>query len=219
MKKLYFLSLLLIFSLLLSSCSSSEFDIHETSNEIRLLIEEKTRSEEYWQLKSSGYSSLEELREKLIANDYDRPIRCYKIQLLDLDKALEELIIRDTEDPEHYSNLSDSLKEELTNVYKHYPITIMTQILHWLSINSRVQEDLACSTTKVIENAKIGDTVVGYLYIFETGKPIIVYYGQIGKSEVVAIGTFITNSDYKTLSKTRDIFEPYGCTVEIEFDT
>ena len=220
MKKVICLCFLVLISLLLPSCENSKFDIHETNNEIRLMMEEKAKSEDYWQMRISGtYRSYEKEREMYMANDYDRPIRCYKIQLSDLEKAKEKLLFKDTTDQEHFDKLPEVLKQEIENEHKN-EFNLMKSIVNHILLSGS-NYDIGthiCDTTKTLKNANMDESTIAYLYIFETGKPIIIVCGHETEATTVAYGTFIINSDYKTLSEARDIFEPYGCSVEIEFE-
>lgn len=213
---------LIIFNtLVLSSCNlSGKVDVHAVSQDIRLLMEEKTKSEDFWQVQISSTPprSYEEDRQEYIANDYDYPIRCYEIKISDLDVAKSKLQFRDKSDEEHYNNLPDNLKKEIDDSYKS-TFKIMQIIVYNIQTidYSHYGMSTICNTEKLLENSKIDETAA-YLYIFETGKPIIIIFGETGKRQVTAIGKFITNSQYKTLSETRDIFEPYGCSVNIAFE-
>ena len=220
MKKTLCLCMLIIFLFLLSSCESSKIDIHNVNNEICLMMEEKARSEDYWQMQISGtYMSYEEERKVYMANDYDRPIRCYKIQLTDIEKAKDKVLFREERDREHFDKLSDSLKQDIESVYYKNDFHLMNSIVNNIIMygNYGIGSHI-CDTTKKLGNKKMDNVAAAYLYIFETGKPIIVVCGYETESNAIAKGMFITNSDYETLSKTRDIFEPYGCSVEVDFE-
>ena len=221
MKKTIYLCMLVIVLLLISSCKSSKVDIHDANKEICLIMEEKAKSEDYWQLYISGtYRSYEEERKKYMANDYDQPIRCYKIQITDIEKAKEKIMFAEEKDREHYDNLPAFLQQDIENAYCSNDFVLMKNIANRITLYGSNYEfhSHICNTSKALENTKLDDAATAYLYIFETGKPIIIVCGYESESSGVAYGMFMMNSEYKTLSETRDVFEPYGCSVEIEFD-
>ncbi len=111
-------------------CKSNEIDMHKESMNITALMEMKANNEDYWQLQWSGSKkSWEEERSYFTANDYDRPVRCYRITKPDAEKCKEKLLLRENEQ-EQFNNLPNELKEDLTQRYFN------EQILFQLVMNS-----------------------------------------------------------------------------------
>ncbi len=218
MKKIISL-LLVVFSLFSFSSCTQQVDVYKESMNITSIMELKASSEDFWQLNISGTpQSFEEERKIFMANDYDRPIRCYRISQPDPETVKQIFLFPEDGDKELFDSLPDALKEE----YKNYndTATLFSTVFQRVQFSSPSSHSMGlsiCRTLRILPNAKI-DAPVAYLYIFETGKPIAVLFTQKSDSEVSVQGYFLINSDYATLSATRDIFEPFGCTVEIEFD-
>ena len=198
-------------------CKTNEVDLHKESMNITALMEMKAKSEDYWQLSVSGTrQSFEEDRAYFIASDYDHPIRCYRITKPDSDKCKDKLLFKENEQ-EQFNNLPDELKTDLTKKYSDEKLLFQYIISYLQHFDFDNHLASVCNTTKIIEKLTIEEPIA-YLYIFETGKPIVVLFTSDKKNSTTAQGFFLPNSEYKTLSETRDIFEPYGCTVEIEFE-
>lgn len=217
MKKIITILISIITVILCFSSCDKELDVHSESIEIMKLMEMKANSEDYWQLCISGTTeSFEKHRAYFIANDYDTPIRAYKITQPTSDMVKQKLLLREGEE-EELNNLPEVLREELITRYTNLNIIFEVVLNYIQSSDSGTFFSSTCNTSTVIENATI-EKAVAYLYIFETGKPIVVLFSNNQQGGVRVQGMFLTNSTYETLSLTRDIFEPYGCTVEIEFD-
>lgn len=197
-------------------CKSNKIDIHKESMNITALMEMKVKSEDYWQLYDTGTpNSFEKDRAYLMANDYDRPIRCYRISKPNPELVMNKFLFRENEQ-EKYNNLPDELKNDLKQSYSNEK-NLFQLVINDIQFSIDNYRATFCNTLKIIENATL-EKPIAYLYIFETGKPIIVEFSTYYENAVSVRGYFLVNSEYKTLSQTRDVFEPYGCTVEIEFD-
>lgn len=201
-------TVLVICLLLYSGCSQPLPDttLYDNGIEMTLLMGDMIKNPDY--LDILGLSLYSSSVEKFYANDYDTPIRTYIIEVPSNERILEMLTIGKTEE---LNELSSDLREQLRNLSSFEKI-ISNLILQ----NSNFDEHIICmalSAQKVIEGTLKKD--VAYLYTFETGKPIIVYYRQQANNSILVKSFFMGKNDYETLSETREIFEKLECTVTV----
>ncbi|MBE5754072.1 MAG: hypothetical protein E7340_01870 [Clostridiales bacterium] len=111
-------------------------------------------------------------------------------------------------DETQLDKLSDNLKEQI-----EYKFSFST-IINTLNNNDYKTAVLSNSfkATKTFDG-KISSSEV-YLYTFETGKAIAVIFEPFGEKQFTATGYFVFVENLSSLSKIREVFEPFGCTVE-----
>lgn len=127
------------------------------------------KSEEYFDitLNNNQYKSY---KEKLVANDYDCPVRVFSIDIPDTEVILKNL---GADEYDIYENLPDTLKQQINNR------------VSFLTIASKLNYEKNDTNAVVVYNnytAGISfkkyslSKPIAYLYIFETGKPILVLF-------------------------------------------
>lgn len=202
MKKIFAL-ILIILILSLSGCSN-KIDLYETGIDITTTMEILTKDATFNEnmLGSDSY----EVCKDFAVNDYDSPIKVYSISKHDIEKVFN-LIINDAE------SLTSEGEEQIKNIINDYSYVLNLIQLKNISNNFeylRYISSFKCN--KVYEKKRI-DEECSYLYVFETGKPILVHYKQVG-DDVYVTGSFLILED-TTLSGLREVFEVYGCKVEV----
>lgn len=150
-----------------------------------------------------------------IANDYDTPIRTYLISAPQLDKV-KEIIFANKKDT--FENLPEEIQKtfikkiELSISDSHF-IPYINGRGYYLDQKYSWEDYIIASDLNAIKefNGKLKEPL-NYLYLFETGQPIIVNFTPKDNKTITAIGKFAL-WDCSTLSAVRETFEPYGCTV------
>lgn len=201
-------TVLVICLLLSSGCSQplSDATLYANGIEMTFLMGNMIKDPAY--LDIMGLSLYSSSAEKFYANDYDAPIRTYVIEVPSDERVLEMLTI---EKAEKLNELPSDLREQLLN-----SISFEAIISNLILQNTDFDEHTICmviSAQKVIEGTLKND--VAYLYTFETGKPIIVYYRQQANNSILVKSYFMGKNVYETLSETREIFENLECTVTV----
>ena len=192
--------------LMLSACNKTP-DLYEKGIEITTIIGEMVNSEDYAQVMGLDANDKIEL---VKAKDYDTPTRVYKISVPVVDAYFEHLRTHAKNwDKSPYDKLSDNLKEQIKNRYSFLTIVDhLNSIYNWdgLVLSS------AFMAYKKFDGNISSSTV--YLYTFETGTPIIVLFEPFGDKQFTAKGHFVFAEDLSSLSKVRDVFEQFECSVE-----
>lgn len=161
-------------------------------------------------LELRGISSSSSSTKEFYANDYDTPIRTYIVAVPSNESILEKAMsMTDTD-------RLDKLKELPENLYKQfsYMATFDLVIMNMIHKNSSFDETLICQSLiaqEVVEGTLEKD--VAYLYTFETGKPIIVYFSQQAPNSIFVRSYFIGKNNFTTLSDAREAFAEFDCNV------
>ncbi len=145
--------------------------------------------------------------ESIIAKDYDSPTRAYLISIPSFEVLYQKYQNADTSS---FDELSDGLKEQVKGWFNFYTVLFRINADH-------VGIDELSIFSTLFANKKFDGKITSskaYLYIFETGRPIVVVFEPFGDKQFTAKGYFLFVNDVSTLSKVKEIFEPYGCDVE-----
>lgn len=194
--------LICLISVALAACGKTP-DLYRAGVEMTTLMGEMTNSEQYREV--MGIS--DEQTSFVQANDYDSPARAYEISVPSFEDLYEKM---NNEGVLRLDELSDDLKEQAKTRLNIYTV------LNFVNMHYGSASSLAASSVFMAEkrfDGKIASSVV-YLYIFETGIPIAVVFEPFGEKQFTAKGIFLCAGDISTLSKVREVFEPFGCNVE-----
>lgn len=195
-----------IFSFGLMSCVKDN-QLYEKGISVTTVMGEMVKSEVYTDMLGGENSDNVLVR----ANDYDTPIKCYGMTVPSAERLIESVGSADYK--EQFESLSPTLQEQIKS-----RSTFLTVINYENFSNSSVSSVEAMALSAIYAahlkfNGKLDETVA-YLYIFETGKPIVVIFTPIDKKHFLADGYFFFSKDCSSLSSVRNIFEKYGCNVE-----
>lgn len=199
MKKFALCCLLCSVCFLSIGCNMSTQDLYKHGIYMTSMLDLALNNEEYKDLQG-----INEDVSKYLSKDYDTPESVFKINI----PSNEELI-------KFYKNydkvmvLPDDLKESYIDRYD-FNIVINTIIYDncksddiWISISLGVFEFFEGTI----------DKSEAFLFIYETGQPIITYFMPSG-SKIQSIAYFLPIENVRTLSGARNLFEQYGCQVE-----
>ena len=192
------LSILAMFMVvLLSSCKSSNVDeLYNYGIEMTTMTQKMIKNQDYIDL-IQPESDLD----IFVASDYDSPIRVFAASNLNYEKYISTL-----DDAEKYNNLPEDIKQQLynrvlpnidiilNNNYMLYP-SIISTFKCFMTFESSIKEDMV------------------YIYLFETGKTIIVKFEKVSDNVISATSNFFP-TEAKTLSEFRDLFEIFDAEVE-----
>ncbi|MDE7373659.1 MAG: hypothetical protein K2N18_06315, partial [Clostridia bacterium] len=182
---------------------NKEADLNRRGLQMTVQLEERIKSDTY--SKYCGGDFHESERRAFFANDYDTPTRVYQITVPDAQTILSKM---SDYDENEWNELPNSIKEQLLN--KVSIQTIVNQI------NFQNGSDMLWVTsvyiaTKQFNNYSLKNDVT-YLYVFETGKPIIVTFAPYNGG-IKATAQFLVTEKVNSLSSLREVFEPFDCTV------
>ena len=196
--------MIVILAAAVSGCGPtlSNADLYNTGIEMTSLMGEMVKSSTY--LDIIGMLPLDDLT----ANDYDTPIRTYVIEVPSNENILE-IAVSDKLD--ELKELPENLREQLCALATFD--SVITEILFESTEIHESPMYLGVYAQKTLEGNLKND--VAYLYVFETGKPIIVHYHQQAKNSITVKARFIGKNIFETLSDTRDVFEKFGCKVSL----
>ena len=198
---------------------NNQINLYEYGIEVTSLIGEMIKDETY--LEYLEITSLAKPKPELspintfTANDYDEPIRTYSATNPELEKY-KSYILQNKK--EVFDKLSDEIKKAINQ-----KINIMLssnnfifQISSYKYFNEEYswEDYIIANNTSVIKEFNIRlKEPINYIYVFETGKPIIVNFTPKDKKTTIATGMFFLG-DCSSLSSIREELEPFGCTVE-----
>ncbi len=189
----------------LVACNNSP-NLYQKGIEITTTMGEMVNSETYVEMMGVPSNSNIDL---IKAKDYDTPICVYKISSPSFDAFVQNLNLDKTK----LDELSENLKEQIENKYS---FSTIINLLNQEVFNIYGTDALVLSSSFVankVFDGKISSSSM-YLYTFETGKAIAVVFTPFGENKFKASGHFVFTEDISSLSKAREIFEPFGCTVE-----
>ncbi len=209
--------LLAVISLTLISCGvgegnkgAQEANLYESGIETALVMEEMAESENFKTLLGAPEYDFT----NMLAEDYKVPVSVYSIttptyeqyfHLLETAKEGEAGPFTET-----WNSLSDELKEQIKKRFSFSTITnlILSNYagISQLSVSSVYRAYLRFDGS--IEEE------ISYLYVYETGAPIIVTFTPACCDVYSATGQFLFDVDCSSLDKVRDIFELYNCEVK-----
>lgn len=196
---------LLIATMCLLSGCNRDADLYEIGLQVTTAMDEIVKSDYYFQLLGYGEENVPS-REGFIANDYDSPERVYIITIPDTESMLKKL---GGIDDENYNQQSDTIKKQIIDY--HSFITIVPNIINGNNGNEAVVISQSCRVKLSFGKCKL-KSEVAYLYVFETGTPILVLFTPDHNS-VTAQGVFLDSNKLNSLSEVRELFETFGCTV------
>ena len=184
-------------------------DLYQAGLEMTVLMGEMVENDDYANLLIGNYSEVD--IGKVRAKDYDTPVKVYNISQSTFEKTIEELSKNGSTFKETYEKLPDSLKEQLKQRIN------FSSVINLNNQSSSNFEQIVLANNFVAQRSKKGTIKqeTAYLYIFETGKPIIVLFTPITNEEYRMVGMFFMVEECETLSEVRTLFEPYGCEVSI----
>lgn len=158
---------------------------------------------------------------KFIANDYDTPLNVYKISIPNNQEIIDSLITNNQENQNSpYLDLTDELKKQI-----EYSLNVEDIIFHlntysiysfstnWNDLINKDKIIRQAYTGRNYYNGKINKEIA-YLYTFETGQPIFVFFKNLN-NKILATSFFIPNENFSTLSGTRKVFKVLNCSVEL----
>jgi len=189
-------------TLVISACniSPSMSTLYKTGIEMACLLEEMIDNSDYLEIQEISSDSIK----KYYGNDYDNPSKAYIIQP-PTSSRLVELIKIDYAD--ELANIPNHLREQLT-----YLLDLKYVVLRDILTKDVDFDDVViCNTLIATKNIKgnLGNDVA-YVYVFNTGVPIIVYYHQQAKNSIAILSHFLLP---ESLSNTLELFDKYECKV------
>lgn len=204
MKKLL-ITLFAVFAMVLSGCGDANLNLYNAGIEVTKAIETLIKDQVY-----VDYCLGDDFKEEVdlfVASDYDTPIKVYSISKHDPDKLMEFLGV-------NFDNASEEAKQQIYYKASDFESSVLNLIFsytveHYDFDVYIVSNYFRC--IKMYDGYKLNEEL-SYLYIFETGKPILVHFSEINGS-VQALGGFCLLDT--TLSALRDFFEPLGSSVSI----
>lgn len=209
MKKTFtiFLSVLLCACFALCSGCSKKLDLYDCGKEMTVQMEELIKSDFY--ADNSGLNvELKSIREDFIANDYDTPIKTYRIEMPNKMTLVFKLMdITETE----WNEISPAVQAQILETIS-LQLAISRINIEMSSVNVFAFTNNYIITKQFDKYSLKAE--VAYLYIFETGKPIIVTFTPCHNG-ITARAQFLTVVDKTSLSALRELFEPFDCTVTV----
>lgn len=199
MKKI-FIVFLLIFISFLTGCDK-ELNLYEAGIDVTSSMELLVKDEAYVERMVGSHKTA---INDYIASDYDTPVKVYSISKHDTDKVMEMF-------SEDMVGLSEEAMKQIRLNAESFS-SVIGMVLNSVSGSSDllwIANVIRC--TKVYEGYTL-DEECAYLYLFETGKPILVYFREVN-GDVYASGYFFLQDT--TLSELRDLFAPFGSEVEV----
>lgn len=213
MKKVWLIILSCLMVFVFPACKK-DVNLYNEGIEVATTMEKMVKSDDYFGLTVSLDNDFQQIREeKLIANDYDTPIKVYSISIPNKDTYLRETGVLETEE---WANLSSELREQVKNTLTDEFIfnTILNSLI---SYNNSYKEKVTIFNLlvyrKAIQDSSLKSSIM-YLYIFETGNPIIVLFSA-SNNKIDVEGHFILSDELNSLSSIRGMFEEYGCEVNV----
>lgn len=212
------LILCITFIFSLTGCNKQE-SLYEYGIEVTTLIGKMVKDEAF--LEYTGITTMAKPKPDLTpinmfaANDYDTPIRAYKVTTPQLE-AYRNYYLKDKN--EIFDKLSDEMKDSIN---KRYNLAFKDGSFIFQIVNNKYftgeitwEDNIIANDMFAVKEFKIKlKEPVNYIYVFETGKPIIVNFTPKDKKTIIATGMFFFG-DCTSLSSIREDLEPFGCTVE-----
>ena len=165
MKKVWLIILSCLMFFVFPACKK-DVNLYNEGIEVATTMEKMVKSDDYFGLTVSIHDDFQRIREeKLIANDYDTPIKVYSISIPNNDTYLRETGVLETEE---WANLSNELREQVKNTLTDE--TIFNTILNSLiSYNNSYKEKVTIFNLlvyrKAIQDSSLKSSIM-YLYIF-----------------------------------------------------
>ena len=201
---------LLMVLLMVTFTGCQKTDLYQAGLEVTVLMGEMVSNEDYVNMYGSDINI-----EKVRAKDYDTPIKVYNITQPIFEKAIEEFARKNSTIKETYEKLPDSLKEQLK--WQVNFSSIINTLRYEIESDFDDFEISVLSNIFIAQKRKTGtiERATAYLYVFETGQPILVEFTPIGNKEYNMVGRFFLIKECNTLSDVRTLLEPYGCEVSV----
>ena len=156
------------------------------------------------------FASVSETELQLIyANDYDSPIHVFEISEPSFDAYIATLNNSDTF-KEQFNLLSPANQEYCSSLID------MRYIVSTINCSSQLHYQTIRLASTFIRTKDFSIHInksISYLYTFETGKPVLVYFEKLSPSKVRATGYFLFVDDEMTFDNVKKYFSPYGCEV------
>lgn len=203
----FILSIIIMICVVMASgCNTTLSDekLYNMGIEMTTLLEDMLKN--LASLSDTDSSSTPDSVASYLANDYDTPIRTYVIEVPSNERILEILM---ADEIDKINELPENVREQLCIQAS------FTVVLSEITFDNTGHYDYIVCSTFYVEKTIAGTLKrdVAFLYTFETGKPIVVYYHQQSTNSILATARFIGNDIYSTLSDTREVFEKYDCNV------
>ena len=200
--------LLCLLCVCLVACGNTH-DLYQKGIEITTLMQEMLYSDQYQSI--MGYNDIGIYNFDYVkAKDYDTPTRMYKLTEPTFE-AFFDLTNLDDEKKTQFMELPDELKDQIK---KRIGFNTIFSVINQQDNDFEIY---LISSAIIANKTYYGNLpqTVAYLYTFETGKPIAVVFKQTGNNQFTASGYFVFAEGLTSLSGVREVFEPYGCTVEV----
>lgn len=196
---------LCVCSLGLVSCKKDKAEktanLYESGIETALVVEEMAKSEIYKEYIGVDYDIT-----NVLAEDYRAPISVYSISSPTFEEFFQAVEAGDLE--EKWDSLPDSIKEQMEGGF---------DLFHFIIVNYGGEQQLAISSVfqaSLRFDGKI-DEKIAYVYVYETGTPIVVTFTPICDHGYSAMGSFLFGVDCTSMEKIEEVFKPYQCEVAL----
>ncbi len=179
---------------------ASDKELFDIGMDLIGIQEEMIESDAYRSI--MGVRVSDETMEKLAEGVYDSPSAAYSITLADPDALLKFLTDTDGKD---WKDMSETLQEQIKLRISFTSIFTAINSAHGVDA---VVISTQCAASKKLETLALDEEKI-FLYVFETGTPIAVWYRDGGASSY-----FLFLEEADTLEDIRKAFAPYKCDVE-----
>ena len=176
-------------------------NLYESGIETALVVEEMARNEIY-----NAYLGVDYDFANVLAEDYRNPTNVYSISIPTIEEFFQAVEAGGLE--EEWGALPDSVKEQMEA--RSDPFNYI--ISHYAGA-----KEVAVSTSYQASlrfDGKIDDKIA-YVYVYETGVPIIVRFAPICDHGYSAMGRFLFGVDCTSMEKIEEVFNPYQCEVAL----
>ena len=194
---------LCVCSLGLASCKKDKAEktanLYESGIETALVVEEMAKSEIYKEYIGVDYDIT-----NVLAEDYRAPISVYSISSPAFEEFFQAVEAGDLE--EKWDSLPDSIKEQIEGKFN---------LFNWIISKYAGTQEFAISNlfqASLRFDGKI-DEKIAYVYVYETGTPIVVTFTPICDHGYSAMGCFLFGVDCTSMEKIEEVFKPYQCEV------
>ena len=198
-------ALLCVCSLGLVSCKKDKAEktanLYESGIETALVIDVMARNEIYKASIGLDYDVT-----SVLAEDYRNPTNVYSISIPTIEEFFQVVEAGGLE--EEWDLLPDSVKEQMES--RADPFNFI--ISHYAGHN-----EVAVSTSYQASlrfDGKI-DEKIAYVYVYETGTPIVVTFTPICDHGYSAMGSFLFGVDCTSMEKIEEVFKPFQCEVAL----
>ena len=204
-----FSALMILLMITFTGCQKT--DLYQAGLEMTVLMGEMVANDDYVSMVIGNNSDID--IDKVRARDYDTPVKVYSITSPTFEKSLEKFLQNGATFKENFEKLPESIKEQVKQQINFS--AIISIVSHEMESDFDSYESVVLTNSFLAQKKKEGkiEQAIIYLYVFETGQPIIVEYTPITNKEYNIASRFFLSKECNTLSGVRTLFEPYGCEV------